>query len=223
MQPIGFIKTDFKDKFGIPRQSGIINELKGTVIFEPEYRNPDAVRGIEDFSHIWLIWFFSELQYNEFKPTVRPPRLGGNKRIGVFATRSPYRPNRIGMSLVKLDGIKKTRHNGTVLQVSGADMLDETPILDIKPYLPFSEAVPDAIGGFTEYTSKYKLRVNFPDDLLNRIPIIYREAIIQILENDPRPSYHTDNRHYHTVYAGYEIEFSADIEKQQISVLSVNI
>lgn len=210
MKPIGIIRTDFKDKFGIPRQSGLVGELRGTVVFEPEYRNPDALKGLEGFSHIWLIWLFSKVEYSEFKATVRPPRLGGNRRVGVFATRSPYRPNRIGMSLVRLEKIEKTENNGAVIRVLGADMLDKTPILDIKPYLPFTEAVPDAAGGFAELSSGYSLEVEFPEKLLEAVPVEHRSALIKILAGDPRPAYHTDSRHYHTVYAGYEVRFSVE-------------
>lgn len=221
MKPIGRIRTAFSDKFGIPRQSGMIKELEGTVVFEPEYRDIQSLRGLEGFSHIWLLWLFSEVEYSEFKPTVRPPRLGGNKRMGVFATRSPYRPNRIGMSLVELKSIEQTADRGAILRVLGADMLDNTPLLDIKPYLPFTEAVPEARGGFADKVSDYGLKVNFPEGLLGIIPPEHRAAVIRILENDPRPAYHSDSRPYHIVYAGYEIEFCLETEGREITVKRV--
>ncbi|MBQ9115604.1 MAG: tRNA (N6-threonylcarbamoyladenosine(37)-N6)-methyltransferase TrmO, partial [Clostridia bacterium] len=192
MRIIARVRTDFPEKFGIPRQSGILDMLEATVVFEPEYRNPDALRGIEGFSHLWLIWKFSEAVTEEWSPTVRPPRLGGNTRLGVFATRAPYRPNPIGLSSVRLLGIEKTEEWGTVLKISGADLMDGTPIYDIKPYLPYTDSHPEATGGFAEPLREYSLNAVIPQDLLVRIPEKKRAALIEILKNDPRPGYQRD-------------------------------
>ena len=208
---IARIHTDFPTKFGVPRQSGLIDTLKSMIVFEPEYRNPDALRGLEDFSHIWLIWGFSEAERDEWSPTVRPPRLGGNRRMGVFATRSPFRPNSIGLSSVKLDAISKHPEFGTVLHISGADMMDNTPIYDIKPYLPFTDSHPDAFGGFTDTLHEYKLEVNFPEELLNIFPTQLHRGLLDVLAQDPRPSYQNDpERIYGLEFAGFEIKFTVE-------------
>ena len=209
MRIIARVRTDFPEKFGIPRQSGILNMLEATVVFEPEYRNPDALRGLEGFSHLWLIWKFSEAVTEEWSPTVRPPRLGGNTRLGVFATRAPYRPNPIGLSSVKLLGIEKTAELGTVLRISGADLMDGTPIYDIKPYLPYTDCHTEATGGFAEPLREYELDAVIPDDLLIRIPEKKRAALIEILKNDPRPGYQRDpERVYKMSFAGFTVSFT---------------
>lgn len=211
MKVIAKIHTDFPAKFGIPRQSGLVPSLKATIVFEPEFRNADALRGLEDFSHIWLIWEFSEAVRSEWSPTVRPPRLGGNRRMGVFATRSPFRPNPIGLSCVKLEEIILQGENAPMLRVSGADMLDGTPIYDIKPYLPFTDSRIDATGGFADGVKNRCLTVNCPEELLRLIPEIQRQAALDILGQDPRPSYQNDpDRVYGMEYADMEIRFSVD-------------
>lgn len=213
MKIIAKIHNDFKEKFGIPRQSGLSGELKSRIVFEPEYRNPDALRGIEDFSHLWLIWQFSEAVREDWSPTVRPPRLGGNKRMGVFATRSPYRPNPIGLSSVKLESIEVTKSEGTVLIVSGADLLDGTPIYDIKPYISYSDCHTDAVSGFADPVQKYSLKVDFCKELLSKIDISRQKSLIEILKQDPRPSYQNDpEREYGMRFAHYEIFFNVDGE-----------
>lgn len=207
MKTIAKIRTDFPTKFGIPRQSGLVEELKGMVVFEPEYRNPEALRGLEDFSHIWLLWEFSEAVSDKWSPTVRPPKLGGNVRKGVFATRSPFRPNSIGLSSVKLESIEYTEKFGTVLIVSGADLMDGTPIVDIKPYVPYSDCHTDAVGGFAKDGSE-KLSVIFPDSLQKNVPAEKLNALIKVLELDPRPAYQNDpERIYGFGFAGMEIRF----------------
>lgn len=217
---IARIRTDFPTKFGIPRQSGLIDALKGVIVFEPEYRNPDALRGLEGFSHIWLIWEFSEAVRDTWSPTVRPPRLGGNKRMGVFATRSPFRPNAIGLSSVKLEGIELNSDLGPVLHVSGADLMDNTPIFDIKPYLPYADCHPDAIGGFIEPLQEHGLVVEFPDQLLGLIPIERHEALLGVLAHDPRPTYQKDpKRIYGLEFAGFDIRFT--VRDNVISVCDV--
>ncbi len=211
MKIIARIHNDFKEKFGIPRQSGLSGGLESRIVFEPEYRNPEALRGIEGYSHLWLIWEFSEAKRETWSPTVRPPRLGGNKRVGVFATRSPYRPNPIGLSSVKLERIEQTRDDGTVLIVRGADLLDGTPIYDIKPYLAYSDSHPDAIGGFADPVRNYALKVDFCKELLSKVHISKQKALIEILEQDPRPSYQNDpQREYGMRFADYEIFFKVD-------------
>ena len=211
MHIIARIRSDFPTKFGIPRQSGLVEELKATVVFEPEYRNPEALRGLEDFSHLWLIWQFSEAVRETWSPTVRPPRLGGNARMGVFATRSPFRPNPIGLSCVKLEGIQKDPQLGHVLVVSGADLMDGTPILDIKPYLPYADSHPEATGGFTGNVGGRVLEVDIPAHLLERVPEDKREALIGVLSRDPRPSYqHDPERVYGMAFAGLEVRFTVD-------------
>lgn len=210
MKIIARIESDFPTKFGIPRQSGL-SGLTSRIVFLPEYRNPDAVRGLEDYSHIWLIWQFSESVREEWSPTVRPPRLGGNKRVGVFATRSPFRPNEIGLSSVKLEKVELHPKLGPVLYVSGADMMDGTPIYDIKPYLPFTDSHPDAVGGFTEETKGYRLEVSAAEELLGKIPAGKRSDLLEVLAGDPRPSYHEDEtRIYGFSFAGFEIKFRVE-------------
>mgnify|MGYP000441876476 CR=1 FL=1 len=210
MQVIAHIRSDFPTKFGIPRQSGLVEALRATVVFEPEYRNPDALRGIEDFSHLWLIWEFSESVGHPWSPTVRPPRLGGNTRLGVFATRSPFRPNPIGLSCVRLLGTEQTRE-GTVLVVSGADLMDGTPIFDIKPYLPYADAHPEASGGFTEKAGAYLLNVEVAPELLERLPETLRPALLGVLEHDPRPSYQQDTaRVYGMRFDRFDVRFTVD-------------
>lgn len=206
---IAHIRTDFPAKFGIPRQSGLISDLKGKIIFEPKYRIPEAFRGLDGFSHIWLIWQFSEAVRSEWSPTVRPPRLGGNKRMGVFATRSPFRPNAIGLSCVKLEKIIHDEKDGTVLMVSGADMMDGTPILDIKPYLPLADSHPEASGGFAKEHEDHSLNVEIPHILLQTIPECKRSALRAVLAHDPRPAYQNDpGRIYGFEFAGMEIKFA---------------
>lgn len=205
---IARIRTDFPTKFGIPRQSGLVKELQGRIVFEPEYRNPEAVRGLEDFSHVWLIWEFSESKRDGWSPTVRPPKLGGNIRKGVFATRSPFRPNPIGLSAVKLEKVDIHPELGPVLHVSGADLMDGTPIYDIKPYIPYADCIPDAKGGFTRETDNSLLEVIFPENLLEIIPFEKQKAVMQILAFDPRPSYQEDDeRIYGVEFAGFDVRF----------------
>lgn len=207
MKIIAYIHTDFPEKFGIPRQSGLVPELKGTIVFEPEYRSPEAVKGLEGFNYIWLLWQFEGVKRDNWSATVKPPRLGGNKHVGVFATRSPFRPNPIGLSSVKLEEIEFT-DKGPVLHVSGIDLRDNTPIYDIKPYLPYADCHLDAKEGFAGAVKDYSLEVSFPNDLLERIPIEKREALLEVLRQDPRPSYHTDSeRKYGVSFAGYDVHF----------------
>ena len=211
MKVIARIQCDFKEKFGIPRQSGLVPQTRARIVFEPEYRNPDAMRGIETYSHLWLIWAFSKAQRDTWSPTVRPPRLGGNARLGVFATRSPFRPNAIGLSSVTLEEVILHSPEGPVLIVGGADLLDGTPIYDIKPYLPYVDSHPEARGGFTEKTADYALDVAFPDALLARIDENKREALMGVLAGDPRPSYqHDPERVYGVRYADYNVKFTVD-------------
>lgn len=207
MKIIAKIRTDFPTKFGIPRQSGLVEELKGTVIFEPEYRVPEALNGLEEFSHIWLLWEFSEAVSEGWSPTVRPPKLGGNTRKGVFATRSPYRPNSIGLSCVRLDGIERTENLGTVLHVSGADLMDGTPVVDIKPYIPYADSHSEALGGFSQDGTQ-RLTVVFDSELLEKVPKEKQNALIKVLELDPRPAYQNDpERIYGFGFAGKGIKF----------------
>lgn len=208
---IAKIKTDFPEKFGIPRQSGIVPEARGLIVFEKEYRNEEAFRGLEGYSHIWVLWKFSESVCNNWSPTVRPPRLGGNKRMGVFATRSPYRPNPIGLSSVKLLEVIDTPDEGTVLIVSGADLLDGTPIYDIKPYLSFTDSHPDAVCGFADEVKGYSLEVSFPEELLSKVDTGKRDSLVRLLADDPRPSYIADgDRVYTFSFADYEISFKVE-------------
>lgn len=211
IEPIAHIRTNFPEKFGIPRQSGLVGELTGKIVFEKKYRRFEAVRGLEDFSHIWLLWRFTDGVSDEFRPTVRPPRLGGNDRIGVFATRSPFRPNKIGLSCVKLEHIDLSAADAPVIYVSGIDMLDNTPIIDIKPYIPVADMHPDAKEGYTEETRKHTLDVVFENETDKNIPDDVRFAVIGILKNDPRPGYAADpTREYGFVYSGYNIVFCSD-------------
>ncbi len=211
MKIIAYIKTDFKTKFGVPRQSGLIKSAKGKIVFEKEYRDISAIRGLEEFSHIWVLWKFSKAKSDRWSPTVRPPMLGGNKRMGVFATRSPYRPNSVGMSALKLCGIEYDETLGPVLNVSGCDMIDNTPIIDIKPYLKYSDSIPDAIGGFTEGLPDRTLAVEFDRMLLEKLPNTYWETVAEILKNDPRPSYQDDaDRIYGFQFGEFEIKFKVD-------------
>lgn len=211
MKTIAKIHTDFSTKFGIPRQSGLVESLKATIVFEEEFRNADALRGLETFSHIWLLWEFSQAIRSEWSPTVRPPRLGGNQRMGVFATRSPFRPNPIGLSCVKLERIVWQGENAPMLCVLGADLLDGTPIYDIKPYLPYTDSQPMATGGFTDEVKRQLLTVNCSQELLQRIPEAHQQDVMDILAQDPRPSYQHDARRiYGMEYAGLEIRFSVD-------------
>jgi tRNA-Thr(GGU) m(6)t(6)A37 methyltransferase TsaA len=220
IEPIAKIVTDFDSKFGIPRQSGIVKNLSGTVIFEKKYRNPDAIRGIEGFSHLWLIWGFSENVDKEYSPTVRPPKLGGNERMGVFATRSPFRPNHLGLSSVKLEKVELTEKYGYVLRVSGADMVNGTPIYDIKPYLAFTDSIPDAIGGFADEVKDYTLEIVLDKELLCDFPSEKIDTLTGILAEDPRPSYIEDeNRVYGFPFAGFEIKFK--VKGKVLTVISV--
>ena len=208
IQIIARMHSDFATKFGIPRQSGLVEELRSTIVFEPEFRNPDALRGIEEFSHLWIIWQFSEAVRQGWSPTVRPPRLGGNTRMGVFATRSPFRPNNLGLSSVRLLGVEYTENHGTVLHVGGADLMDGTPIFDIKPYIPYGDCHPEATGGFTDTAGEFLLQVDFPSPLLNLLPEEKREAAVKVLSHDPRPSYQRKpDRIYGLTFAGYDIRF----------------
>lgn len=221
MIPIAHIYTDFGTKFGIPRQSGLVSKLIGRIVMEPEYRVREAFRGLEDFSHIWLIWDFSEVRKEEWSPTVRPPKLGGNKRMGVFATRSPFRPNSIGLSSVKLLKIEYSATDGPVLWVEGADLMNNTPIYDIKPYLPFTDAHPEAIGGFTEDILKNdeKLDVLIPDEIATMLPANKVQALIEVLKNDPRPQYHEDkDRIYGFDFCGLNIRFR--VEGNQLIIIA---
>lgn len=211
IEPIADIYNDFESKFGIPRQSGLVDEVISTIIFRDGYRNPDSLRGIEGFSHLWLIWQFSKAEQKGFSPTVRPPRLGGNMRMGVFATRSPFRPNRLGLSSVRLISANDIPRYGTVLYVGGADILSGTPIFDIKPYLANTDCHPDASGGFAKEAAGYMLKTECPPELLTRFPDSKAAALMSILAQDPRPSYqHDPDREYGMSYAGYDIKFHVD-------------
>ncbi len=218
MKVIAKIKTEYPEKFGIPRQSGLV-ENKGRIVFEKEYRVPEAFRGLEEFSHIWILWEFSEAKRETWSPTVRPPLLGGNKRVGVFATRSPFRPNSIGLSCVKLEKIEFTKNEGPVLHVVGADLLNDTPIYDIKPYLPYADSFPDAVGGFTEHLEERKLEVTFDNEIFKFVPNDIRDEIIQVLAHDPRPSYQDDDKIYGIKYSKYEIKFQ--VKEKILTILSI--
>ncbi|MBE7024639.1 MAG: tRNA (N6-threonylcarbamoyladenosine(37)-N6)-methyltransferase TrmO [Ruminococcaceae bacterium] len=214
--PIAHIETDFKEKFGIPRQSGCVPSLLGRIVFLPAFRNPEALRGLEGFSHLWLLFDFSKAHREGWSPTVRPPRLGGNKRVGVFASRSPFRPNPIGLSCVRLLGVEETEA-GHVLLVSGADLLSGTPILDIKPYLPFADCVPDAVGGYADEVRDYALSVDFPPHLLEKIAPDKRQALLDCLAQDPRPSYQEDpERVYRMQFADMDIHFVVEGDKLKV-------
>lgn len=211
MRVIARIHSDFSTKFGVPRQSGLVDALESSVVFEPEFRNSDALRGLEDFSHLWLVWVFDQAIRKEWSPTVRPPRLGGNQRMGVFATRSPFRPNPIALSSVRLAGIERTAAHGPVLRILGADLMDGTPILDIKPYIPYADCHPDALGGFASVPAGETLEVVIPEDILPRIPAERLEALRGVLAQDPRPHYQNDpERVYGFGFAGMEVKFSVD-------------
>ena len=212
MEVIAHIRNAFPTKFGLPRQSGLVPDLTSTIVFEPEYRVPEALRGIESYSHLWLIWGFHQAvregENQAWRPTVRPPRLGGNIRMGVFATRSPFRPNPLGLTVVKLQAVADSPE-GKVLIVSGADMMDGTPIYDVKPYLPYVDSVPDAVGGFTEEKAAYHLEVDFPADLLALVPEDQRETLLGVLAQDPRPAYqHDESRVYGFAYGGMDVRFT---------------
>ena len=208
MKIVAHIYNDFPAKFGIPRQSGLVNTLPSKLVMEPDYRNVDAFRGIEGFSHLWLLWMFSESIRDNWTPTVHPPRLGGNQRMGVFATRSPFRPNPIGLSSVRLDRVDLHTKEGPVLFVSGADLMSGTPIYDIKPYLPYADSHPDAKGGFTDHIRDYRLQVEFPEELIKEIPMGQREALLEVLANDPRPRYQNrPDKVYGLAYGHKDIHF----------------
>ena len=220
MKIIARIRSDFDEKFGIPRQSGLADGLESTVVFEPEYRSPEALRGLEGYSHIWLLWQFSQAQRDGWSPTVRPPRLGGNTRMGVFATRSPFRPNAIGLSVVRLVGIDLQTDCGPVLRVAGADLMDGSPIFDIKPYLPYVDALPQARGGFALQTHEGFLQVDFPPQLLARIPEPKRRGLMEVLAQDPRPAYQDEpGRVYGMAFAGLDVRFT--VEGQKLTVCQV--
>ena len=221
MKAIARIHTDFPTKFGIPRQSGIIASLQGRIVFEPEYRNTEAVRGLEEFSHIWLIWEFSEAVRDSWSPTVRPPRLGGNVRKGVFATRSPFRPNPIGLSSVKLERVEIDPKLGPILLVSGADLMDGTPIYDIKPYIAYTDSHPDAVSGFASKPAEYLLEIDFPETLLQKVPESQRESLMAVLQHDPRPQYHDDpKRVYGMAFGGMEVKFK--VEEGLLTVVGIS-
>ena len=220
LTPIAYIRSDFPTKFGIPRQSGLVDTLRAAVIFTPPYRNEDALRGIRDFSHLWLIWHFSACTERGWSPTVRPPRLGGNRRVGVFASRSPFRPNSLGLSCVRLLSVESAPDLGTHLIVGGADLMDGTPIYDVKPYLPYADSHPEAAGGFADAVPRRLLTVDFPPHLLSRVPEERREALAGVLANDPRPSYQSDpDRIYGMAFAGVDVGFR--VEGEVLHVVSV--
>ena len=220
MKIIGHIHTDFSSKFGIPRQSGLVPELKGVIIFEPEFRNPQAFRGLEEFSHIWILWKFSKSEKEHWSATVKPPRLGGKKRMGVFATRSPYRPNDIGLSSVRLEKINFDEKMGPMLYVAGADLLDGTPIYDIKPYIAYTDSHPDAAEGFAGTVKEKELQVDFPEELLSKFPKEKRDAILGVLSQDPRPAYDTDEtRLYGVEFAVFDFRFTVTGELLQVKEL----
>ena len=221
LKTIATIHTDFPSKFGIPRQGGLIDTLKATVSFEPEYRDATALRGLEGYSHLWLIWQFSESVMEDWSPTVKPPRLGGNRRVGVFATRSPFRPNPLGLTCVRLERIERSGPEGPVLHVAGADLMDGTPIYDIKPYIPYADCHPEATGGFTDGIQYSRLSVDFPEALLERIPPDKRRALIEVLAQDPRPGYRRgdDARRYGVAFAGFDVRFT--VAGDALSVVEV--
>ena len=209
MKTIATIRNDFSTKFGVPRQPGLVPEVVSTIVFEPEYRVAEALRGIEGYSHLWVIWRFHQAERENWSPTVRPPRLGGNERVGVFATRSPFRPNPIGLSVVKLVAVKRDERLGMVLRVSGADMVDGTPVLDIKPYLPYADSVPEATGGFTDSSEKRQVTVDCPDRWLALVPPEKRDTLLGVLRQDPRPAYqHDPERVYGFGFGGLEVKFT---------------
>lgn len=222
---IARIRSDFPDKFGIPRQSGLLKNLHSTIVFEPEFRNADALRGLEGFSHLWLLWIFSENVRDTWKPTVRPPRLGGNTRLGVFATRSSFRPNPLAMSCVKIEKINLTGENAPSITVSGADLMDGTPIVDIKPYLPYADSVPEATGGFAEAVRFNKLEVSFADGVFApgsaaAFPEQKKAALVELLSEDPRPAYQRSaDRIYGIRFAGFEIKFQ--VQGDHLTVVAI--
>jgi len=217
---IARMRSDFPTKFGIPRQPHLVRELRSTIVFEPEYRNPDALRGLEGFSHLWIIWQFSEAVRTGWSPTVRPPRLGGNTRMGVFATRSPFRPNNLGLSSVRILGLEETKEHGTVIHVAGADLMDGTPIFDIKPYIPYADSHPEATGGFTDTAGDFLLQVDFPAPLLEKLPQNKRDAAVAVLSHDPRPSYQRKpGRIYGLTFAGFDIRFT--VEENTLTVCDI--
>lgn len=221
IRPIARIRSDFFEKFTIPRQSGLVRSLRAEVVFEQEYRDMSAVRGLEEFSHLWLIWGFSAVKETRWSPTVRPPRLGGNRRMGVFATRSPFRPNRLGLSCLELLEVRQDRLLGPVLTVGGGDLLDGTPIYDIKPYLPYADCRPEALGGFASCPQGPALQVDIPQKLLERVPPEKREALLGVLAQDPRPSYQSDpERIYGAAFGGLEVRFR--VSGEVLTVLEVS-
>ena len=220
MKTIAYVRNDFSSKFGVPRQPGLVPEVVSTIVFELEYRVAEALRGIEGYSHLWVIWRFHQAERESWSPTVRPPRLGGNARVGVFATRSPYRPNPIGLSVVRLLAVERDERFGTVLRVSGADMVDGTPVLDVKPYLPYADCVPEATGGFTQNTEKRQVEVVCPEPWLAMVPEEKRGALLGILRQDPRPAYQNDpTRVYGFGFAGLEVRFR--VEDGTLTVIEI--
>ncbi len=220
IKPIARIHTDFSEKFGVPRQAGLAPSLTGKIVFEPEYRNVRAVKELDGFSHIWLIWEFSQCSDSKFSPTVRPPRLGGNRRVGVFASRSPFRPNRLGLSCVKIEKIETSGENAPIITVSGVDMTDGTPIYDIKPYIPVADCIPTASEGYTAQTKKYKISVSYDENLLSIIPENKRQALLELLSNDPRPAYNDEEgKEYGVTFAGFNIRFK--YENNGLSVTQI--
>ena len=220
IKPIARIYTDFSEKFGVPRQAGLAPSLTGKIVFEPEYKNVRAVKELDGFSHIWLIWEFSQCSDSKFSPTVRPPRLGGNRRVGVFASRSPFRPNRLGLSCVKIEKIETGGENAPIITVSGVDMTDGTSIYDIKPYIPIADCIPTASEGYTAQTKKYKISVNCDEKLLSIIPENKRQALLELLSNDPRPAYNNEEgKEYGVTFAGFNIRFK--YENNGLSVTQI--
>lgn len=222
ISPIAYIHTEFSEKFGVPRQSGLAGSLRGTIVFEPEYRNQDAVRGLEGFSHLWLIWGFSANRHDEWQPTVRPPRMGGNDRMGVFATRSPYRPNQLGLSCVEIDSIDTTCPDAPRIYVKGADLMDGTPIYDIKPYIKYADSRPDAVCGYVDTLSERHLEVEISEDMAS---VLKDQAVLEALKEtlslDPRPSYHNDSsREYGLSFAGYNVRFK--VNEGYLTVISID-
>ena len=221
IEPIARITTDFSEKFGLPRQSGLVKSLKGIIAFEPKYSNADALRGLEGFSHLWIIWGFSESVGKEWFPTVRPPRLGGNIKMGVFATRSPFRPNSLALSVVKIEKIDLQAVNGPLIFVSGVDMKSGSPIFDIKPYIPYADSLPDAKGGFTDSFENKRLEVEFPEHLLSLFPEYKQQVMLDVLSLDPRPSYQDDpDRIYGIAFAGFDVRFT--VKEKKVVVVEVN-
>lgn len=217
IKPIAYIENDFSSKFGIPRQSGLLDKMESVIVFEPDFRVGEALRGIDEYSHLWLIWQFSESVRDGFRPTVRPPRLGGNKRVGVFATRSPFRPNSLGLSSVRLLGLRETKDRGTVLVISGADLMNGTPIFDIKPYVKYSDSHPDAKCSFADRFSGYALNVSIQQSELDKLPKEKQETLKELLANDPRPSYQHDSERIYTLdYAGFSVSFRVDGEELEV-------